>query len=299
MNDQPTVTIAIPTINRSKYLAEAIESCLSQTYQDFEIVISDNKSDDDTEQMVRSFNDPRIKYFRQVRRVPPVANWNRCVELASGEFITFLCDDDVLLDRYLEVLVTLIRSNNGAELARTAYRFVDESLNNIGEVTGKFGFPSKETPENLVIEALHGRRTLPLDGFICRTDLLRAVGGFVNAGFPGGGYSDHYACFQVAFHGHVVVATEKVLWLYRKHGKNIVDTVYDRPKFVENIPYYLALIDQLPVGSSFKSELEDAKKVFAERWQNSGKRNTRLLYLLSFLPEPVKAVLRPLRRRFG
>lgn len=293
MNDCPKVTIAIPTINRSKYLTEAIESCLSQTYQDFEIVISDNKSDDDTEKVVRSFTDPRIKYFQHAQRVPMVDNWNKCVELASAEFITFLCDDDILTNHYLANLVTLLMSNNKAALARSAYRFVDESLHNIGEVVDKYGFPIEETPENLVFEALNGRRTLPLDGFICRTELLRAINGFVDVGFPNGLYSDHYAWFRIAFHGEVILATDEVLWLYRKHGANAVDT-YKRSTFIANISHYMDLIDQLPIGTLYQSELECAKKKFAENLQGLG--NKRQLWI--YTPENLKTILNAMKNKF-
>lgn len=243
MNDRPTVTIAIPTINRSKYLAEAIESCLSQTYQDFEIVISDNKSDDDTEQMVRSFNDPRIKFFKQNQRVSPVANWNRCVELATGEFITFLCDDDLLEAQYLEKLLGLLSANPNAELARCACRFIDADGTPLGTSMSDDP-PAVETPEDLLLATLRGHRILGLDGSMCRTRVLSKVGGIVDIGFPGGFYSDHYTWFQVAYEGKVAVGTSQILWRYRRHSSN-ADVGIDLAQLLSNVPNYIRQLSNL------------------------------------------------------
>lgn len=96
MNKQKLVTIAIPTYNRAGFLKTAIESCIKQTYQNVEILVLDGGSTDNTKQVVDSFNDSRIAYYKNKENIGMMRSWNRCIELSSGEFIIILGDDDAL-----------------------------------------------------------------------------------------------------------------------------------------------------------------------------------------------------------
>ncbi|MBS3937574.1 MAG: glycosyltransferase family 2 protein, partial [Peptococcaceae bacterium] len=93
---KPLVTVAIPTRNRANYLREAIRSALSQTYTALEVIVSDNASADNTQEVVNGFSDPRIRYFRHETGLEMVSNWNYCLEQATGEFFLLLSDDDAL-----------------------------------------------------------------------------------------------------------------------------------------------------------------------------------------------------------
>ena len=107
MSGAPRVTIALATRNRAGYLRAAIESCLAQTFTDFELLVCDNASTDNTAAVVASFADPRIRYHRNEHDLGMVGNWNRCVELARGELIANLCDDDLMLPDRLERQVAI------------------------------------------------------------------------------------------------------------------------------------------------------------------------------------------------
>lgn len=78
------------------YLAETVESALGQNFRDFELVVSDNASTDGTERIVANFRDPRIRYERSAKNIGPVGNFNRCIDLARGEYIKMLCADDLI-----------------------------------------------------------------------------------------------------------------------------------------------------------------------------------------------------------
>lgn len=88
------VSAIIPTYNRAKTIARAIESCLHQTYGEIEILIVDDCSTDDTAQVVKSFKDSRIKYFLHKDNLGPVVARNTGLRNSAGEFIAFLDDDD-------------------------------------------------------------------------------------------------------------------------------------------------------------------------------------------------------------
>jgi glycosyltransferase involved in cell wall biosynthesis len=107
--DTPLVTAIITTFNRKRFLGSAINSVLAQTFPEFELVILDNFSTDGTEELVKSFEDPRIRYVRH----PPITigrQRNLGLREAHGEYIGFLDDDDewmpTKLERQLEVFRT-------------------------------------------------------------------------------------------------------------------------------------------------------------------------------------------------
>jgi glycosyltransferase involved in cell wall biosynthesis len=90
---RPRVSVIIPTYNRAQYVCEAIESVLAQTYRDFEIIVVDDSSTDDTEERLRPYMD-RIRYTRQANAGPSVAR-NRGILASSGEYTAFLDSDDL------------------------------------------------------------------------------------------------------------------------------------------------------------------------------------------------------------
>ena len=99
---EPLISVCIPTHNGSKHIAETIKSVLNQTFQEFEIVVSDNGSTDDTVQIIKNFNDPRITKINCLPPVSPADNWNNAVRLAGAGLIKLLCQDDVIFADCLE-----------------------------------------------------------------------------------------------------------------------------------------------------------------------------------------------------
>lgn len=116
------ISVCIPTYNYGHYIGEAVESVLTQTCVDFELVISDNASTDDTSAIIERFRcrDPRVSYHRNERNIGMVGNWNRCLELAAGEYFLLLCADDLLEQGCLERLAGLLDSYPEAALAACA-----------------------------------------------------------------------------------------------------------------------------------------------------------------------------------
>jgi glycosyltransferase involved in cell wall biosynthesis len=106
----PKVTVVIPTYNSAHFLDEAIQSVLAQTFTDFEVVVVDDGSTDNTKVVVDSFKDPRIKYVYQQNQGPPGAR-NKGVELSMGEYIFFLDSDDSLLEHALVKSVEVLDSH--------------------------------------------------------------------------------------------------------------------------------------------------------------------------------------------
>lgn len=100
--DKPFFSVCIPTYNRAQSLKRAIKSVLAQSFEDYEIVITDNCSPDDTENVVRSFPSKALRYFKNETNLGMVGNWNRALDYAKGEYVAFLFDDDEFLPNHLK-----------------------------------------------------------------------------------------------------------------------------------------------------------------------------------------------------
>jgi glycosyltransferase involved in cell wall biosynthesis len=125
----PRVSIAMPAYNASRTIEEAVASALGQTYSDFELVVVDNASTDDTAEIVHSFNDPRIRLWRNSANIGAVRNGNIVAQLTRGEYLKFLHADDVLYSTCVERMVEVMdRSHRiGLVFARRRIEIDDES----------------------------------------------------------------------------------------------------------------------------------------------------------------------------
>lgn len=117
--NQPKVSVCIPTYNGARYLPGAIASVLAQTYQDFEVVIVDNASTDSSVELLTELAKQcdKIHVFRNARNLGLAGNLNRCAELARGQFIKYLCVDDLLLPDCLKLLIQGLQDHPEAVLA--------------------------------------------------------------------------------------------------------------------------------------------------------------------------------------
>ncbi len=101
-------SVLLPTRNRLDLLTYAIETVRRQDYDDWEIVVSDNASEQDIASYIRSLNEPRIKYVRTQEFIPVTDNWNNALKNSSGEYIIMLGDDDCLLKGFFRTMHSLI-----------------------------------------------------------------------------------------------------------------------------------------------------------------------------------------------
>lgn len=121
----PKVSVCIPTYNTARYLPEAIESVLQQDYDDYQLIVCDNASTDETPEICRSYRDPRFQYKRFDELTNQAGNFNRCLELARGEFITLLHSDDYFLPGFLADRVRRLEENPSVDFVFGAVKVVD------------------------------------------------------------------------------------------------------------------------------------------------------------------------------
>jgi len=155
------VSILIPVFNRKEFIADCIQSALSQTFNDFEVIVVDNASDDGTWEICQSFAamDSRVRVFRNSSNVGPVRNWVRCIDEARGHYIKFLFSDDLIMPEFLAETVPILSDNTVALVSTAAL---------IGKVPAAAkvnyaGYQYKNIPSRKYLEWLAlGRPSVPV-----------------------------------------------------------------------------------------------------------------------------------------
>ena len=125
----PRLSIGLPVYNGDKFLAQALDCLLAQTFRDFEIVISDNASTDRTPEICLGYaqRDRRIRYVRNQRNLGLVENFNRVFELSTAPLFKWAAHDDLHRENYLESCLRLLGDNPDAVLAHSNAAFIDEN----------------------------------------------------------------------------------------------------------------------------------------------------------------------------
>jgi len=128
----PLVSVIINCFNSEKYLVEAIESVINQTYENWEIIFWDNASDDQSPEIVKSFSDKRIRYFRGNETVLIYSARNLAIKECNGELISFLDCDDIWLPDKLEEQVKLYIQ--GHKIIYGGYKIIDQNGKETNEI---------------------------------------------------------------------------------------------------------------------------------------------------------------------
>lgn len=123
IDNTPLVSIGMPVFNGEKYIEEAIRSLLEQSYRNFELIISDNASNDATQDLCRVYaeSDSRIRYIRQIENIGPLANFQFVLSEASGQYFMWAAHDDRWHPHFIERLVTVLEYDSGCGLVFSNY----------------------------------------------------------------------------------------------------------------------------------------------------------------------------------
>lgn len=216
---KPLVTVAIPTRNRSAYLRETLESVLRQDYENLEILVSDNASDDDTAEVVAETgrNARCVRYRRNLLPSPLIAHFNQCLAEARGEFFVLLSDDDRISENFVSSLVASLMQNRRATVAVPSNILMDET----GRVTRTLPPPRQDLFDGVefVLDWLWKRCELPVANLVTvmgRTEMMRKLR---YQPFPNGLNSDNLLFLQLALMGQVAFCREASFY-WRVHDEN-------------------------------------------------------------------------------
>jgi Glycosyl transferase family 2 len=177
----PVLSVCIPTYNGAAFLAEAMKSVLDQNFAEFELIVVDDASTDATVEVATSFDDRRIRHFRNRVNRGLIGNWNRCVELARGTYVCIFHQDDVMMPGNLAAKVDLLDRNPRAGFVHSNVLQVGPQ----GELLSEWWSP-RPPPEEVGVHAgarlldqlLQGGNTVCAPSVVLRRDCLEALGPF-------------------------------------------------------------------------------------------------------------------------
>jgi glycosyltransferase involved in cell wall biosynthesis len=174
----PRFTIAIPTFNRARLLKGCVSSALSQTYPHFEVVVSDNASTDETQDMLRQFSDRRLRVIRQDTNIGLIPNWNACLKAARGDYILILSDDDRVQPWLLQRCVEIMGVASQVPIVITLCNPHSMSLGRTWPArTSRTYHSGIWDGTDILMEFLTNRISVAICSVVMRTDLLRRGGG--------------------------------------------------------------------------------------------------------------------------
>lgn len=168
------VSAIVLTYNRAHFVTEAIGSILDQTFKDFELIVVDNCSSDNTESVVKSSSDKRIRYFKNQNNGFMGVNRNYGIEKSSGEYIAFLDDDDLWLPEKLEKQIELLDSNKGLGLVYSDSYIMDSN----GKLEENTYFYGRRPVRGNTFDKLLENNLIPMLTVMIRKEVLNRVGVF-------------------------------------------------------------------------------------------------------------------------
>ena len=180
LSQQPLVSVCVPTYNYARFLPDCINSVLSQTLTDWELIICDDCSTDNTAEIVAEYvrADDRIVYRKNERRLGMNGNVKRAAETGSGKYLKMLCSDDWLAPECLKMLVELMEKNPQVVLATPAEIACDES-GQAKHFQFLYGKAISLVPGEKMLDRVAGGEGLGgHSSFLIRSTAYQAVGGY-------------------------------------------------------------------------------------------------------------------------
>lgn len=289
------ITIAIPAYKRT-YLAEAIQSALSQTYSNIELLVVDDDSPNDLKPIVDNFHDTRIKYYRNEKNLGSlniVKNWNKCLELAQGEFFVLLCDDDLLEPDFAQELITLANKYPLCNVFHARRNVLDE---NSGGVKTDNAWPEWESLETFYENKLKWIRLHTITEFMYRTAHIADIK-YIE--FPVAWGSDDISIIRFAEKGGIA-SSQKPLATFRYNDEHLskADThmvekakarilnFYWVGEFFHNnkyYPEYMPHLGDIMMNFIVRSNFRDQLKIWAMTPQPAWSVQKRIIVLISIL----------------
>lgn len=265
------ISILIPTYNRVRYLADAIKSALSQNYDNFEVVIVDDGSTDNTAALVASFVDPKLRYILKAHSGAP-ATRNRCIDEARGELLVWLDSDDVLYANTLSVYAAALEKTPDAEVVYGDLDVSNDTLQTTSEIIHKDWYGKND----LLIATLFNGNCIPNPGTMVRKSCYVKFGGYNETFRRAHDYEFWSRIAKTAKFKHVPFKTLKWRWhnSNMSSGSVICDTTFEGKVIIGMLNAYnlMELLPEMPWTANPHESLINA-------WLNTASRLMQLNYV--------------------
>ncbi len=218
---KPRVSVIIPLYNHEKFVENAIQSVLTQSYADLELIIINDGSTDKSEEVVKGIDDRRIRYFSQTNLGAP-NTINRGVQLARGEFVSILNSDDVYDINRIEECVRIFSEDPSLGAVFSYIECINEKGEYIKSIRGREHVWSTHTEEtsfkadnNMVLDLLAGNFLITTSNLFCRKNVFDKIGYFSNLR-----YAHDYEFFLRLCYSYKAHIIGRPLLKYRIHDAN-------------------------------------------------------------------------------
>ena len=211
-----TISFIMPAF-KCRFFKQAIESIVSQSSSDWELVVIDDYSPDDLKSIVDSFDDPRIRYYRNDHNIGStdlVAQWNHCISLAKGEWLVLAADDDIYRPSFCEACIKLAKNYPQVDLIHASVEQIDENGRHIWDDSI---LPEHTSRYEYLNAWLRGISFTCIGNFMFRRKVLLDNGGFIS--FPCAFGSDIATPIRQAYNG--VANTQEMLFCFRQSTQHL------------------------------------------------------------------------------
>ena len=214
------ISIIIPTYNRAKFIKRAIDSALDQTYQNFEIIIVDDGSTDNTKEVLTDYiNQGKMKYIYEKNSGPGIAR-NAGVEHAKGELVAFLDSDDEWMPDKLEKQIKILESRGKDAAVFSNIEYIDENGNKIGEL-----FLKARPYEGKILKQLLIENFIATSSVIAPKHMIKEADGFARNRRLFAIGEDHLLWLKIADKAEFYFISEPLV-KYHVHGEQIVNNKF-------------------------------------------------------------------------
>lgn len=205
------VSIVMPTYNGEKYIRQAIDSCLNQTYRNVELIIIDDCSTDNTAEFVKEYlrKDGRVQYSKNEKNLKLPAALNKGFRLAKGEFLTWTSDDNCYSPEAIHTLLSELKANPRSDIVYSSYTFIDKD----DKIVDSFSYK----PEFLLFKCVVGAC------FLYTRKVYDTIGAYDEDKFRMEDY-DYWLRAAEKFCFHFI--DKPTLYSYRKHSESLTAEIY-------------------------------------------------------------------------
>ena len=233
----------MPVFNGAKYIKEAIQSVLNQTFIDFELIIVNDGSTDESAEIVCSFSDKRIRFFENETNKGIVFTRNFAIEKSCGKYIAIFDCDDIMLPEKLQKQVDFLEQNSNFAMVGSSIEMIDERSVSIGKHI--YNIPVELLKTRLFFDNYFAQSSM-----LIRRDVLKKY--FYDENFLQA--EDYFLWSQIA-QNHKIANLEEILIKYRVHNQSISNTKQEQMKeFVKKVfEFQLSLLQIFPT----ETELEN------------------------------------------
>ncbi len=232
MSNEPLVTIGIPNYNYAHYITGTLNSVISQTYQNLELIIIDDLSTDNSIDVIVNWINEykgtiKIYFIKNTANKGLTGVCNHVLKNSKGKYFQTLDADDILLPDKIERQVRAMEQEKNVALVYSNIGVIDETGNIISDdYLGRIGFNKNEMPHGNIFEKLFDFNFIPLPSVLVNTELARGVGGFDETLQV----QDYYLWLKLAEQKYETIFLPGNTALYREHAKSMSQNALTNPR---------------------------------------------------------------------